>query len=172
MGPQEEPMPLEDDDDGILLALPEIPADPAPVLPPAAAPTSSLAKHSGPAHIVPQQSLSAAAASSSSAAPAPAPIPMLEGGTGDEPSSEELVVFPPPAAAPAIHRRTLTWIPALFGGDVAYDEYTTSAGKIYRNYKFRCSRHSNCEKKKGAQFCSNFGSIEPLAYLHAWSQVE
>ena len=77
-------------------------------------------------------------------------------------------------APKAATRRQLSWLPSVFGGhDVTYDEWpTSSSSAVYRNWKLKCSKHPNCEKKRGAQFVGALGHTEPLAFLHAWSELD
>ena len=104
------------------------------------------------------------------------------GGGGDAPDPD-LVVAPaePSEDVPARRRKKRHkddlpgWEPAIGGGHIAFDLYTTPAGKQYPNWKFLCNNpmHANCVKTKGSTEGNSkrHGLIEALAFLHAWRDV-
>ena len=49
-----------------------------------------------------------------------------------------------------------------------------SHGKAYKNWMFQCPRHENCMKTRGVGAFSEkaHGELEPLAFLHAWRDME
>ena len=66
------------------------------------------------------------------------------------------------------------WLPSIDGFEVAFREYVTPAGKEYRNYRLKCLRHDDCIKTKGEveSLVRRCGIIGPLAFLHAWANMD
>ena len=69
------------------------------------------------------------------------------------------------------------WVDGLFGTQVKYTEYPhpIADGKIYKNFRIACRRKDcGCSGKTRGMSdanCSTDGRIEPLAFLHVWSQT-
>ena len=58
---------------------------------------------------------------------------------------------------------------------VRFTHYKTKLGKSEPNWLMRCRNcSSNCNKRRGATPAheKNYGLIEPLAFLHAWHDME
>ena len=161
------PVPaLEDGDDGIMVARHGASiaiADGDPLSGEPAAPEFVEPAAPGPVEQAPPPELVEPAAPElvEPAAPGPAEAP-----------EDEIVCVPCAKAMPsASTRRQLNWKAALWGGSLCYDEYLQN-GAMYKNWKFKCDRHGGlCVKTKGAQFTSRHGTVEPLAFLHAWREV-
>ena len=80
---------------------------------------------------------------------------------------------PPKIAARAA--KTRDWVDAVGGGSCFFDSYDGgSHGKPYKNWMFQCPRHENCMKTRGCGVFSEklHGELEPLAFLHAWRDME
>ena len=103
--------------------------------------------------------------------PVVAPVEPEPAPAADNDDDSVLGGGPAPKAAT---RRQLRWLPSVFGGHhVTYDEWPNATNAaVYRNWKFKCSKHTNCEKKRGAQFVGALGHLEPLCFLHAWSELD
>ena len=81
------------------------------------------------------------------------------------------VVAPPRQAARA--REDRNWIDALDGCRICFQPYTTPGGKVMDNYLLQCPRHDDCMKSRGlsARYQKQFGEVEIIAALHAWSHI-
>ena len=128
---------------------------------------------------------------------APVPIEPPPEPIGDPPGSGVVDPVPPsppapPAAldgeqdedgiklggvVPAPKRRKVgrEWKDALCGTKITYKEWPVAGRKPYRNYIIQCKRCSGgCHKTCGqnANNIANHWELEPLAFLHAWLDVE
>ena len=76
--------------------------------------------------------------------------------------------------APRRKAQARDWKFAINGGQCFYEAYQGPGGNTYKNWILRCHRHDNCEKTRGvADFSTNnYGELEPLAYLHAWRDMD
>ena len=99
--------------------------------------------------------------------PASAPAPATASGLAD-----------PPAVSSSSRRRKgkmRDYLPAVGGGLCFYQVYDGGAtGKPYENWILKCPWHANCEKTRGvgAKSGLRIGELEPLAFLHAWRDVQ
>ena len=67
------------------------------------------------------------------------------------------------------------WIAGLCGAQVAYQNYVQHTGSTYTFYLIRCTYHAQpCIKTKGigGKLEANLGRAGPLAFLHAWLDME
>ena len=67
------------------------------------------------------------------------------------------------------------YVPAIGGGFCYYEAYAGgSSGKPYENWIMTCPRHANCQKTRGIGAFSvrRHGELEPLAFLHAWRDMD
>ena len=101
---------------------------------------------------------SGVAASSSAAPPAPAPP------------------APPVGAASARRQpKRRDYAPAIGGGFCFYEAYAGgSSGNAYDKWIMTCPRHEHCQKTRGVGAFSTrrHGELEPLAFLHAWRDMD
>ena len=69
---------------------------------------------------------------------------------------------------------TSKWVSLEGGAKLKVDAYTPKGGSKYVRWVMKCSRHPKCYKKRSVSHknCSTFGSLEPVAYLVAWEQME
>ena len=96
------------------------------------------------------------------------------------PEQDDVVVggpVPKPKAQPAStrrrDRREVTWLASVIPGHhVSYDEWPLTGGGTYCNFIMKCNSHTPCKKTRGAHFTKKLGELEPLAFLHAWLQVD
>ena len=82
---------------------------------------------------------------------------------------------PAPLKIAARAAKTRDWVDAVGGGSCFFDSYDGgSHGKPYKNLMFQCPRHENCMKTRGCGVFSEklHGELEPLAFLHAWRDME
>jgi len=105
--------------------------------------------------------------------PAPRPEPPApnpgEGG-GDE-FFEDGVVVPHGKADKRDNKPD--WIDSLFGIRVCFDPYITPAGVYEPNWQMYCVRTGRT-KRRGCAVAheSHHGIVEPLAFLHAWHDID
>ena len=69
------------------------------------------------------------------------------------------------------------WVASFDGCFVAFKDYQKPNGGVYQNWKLLCPRHQEgdpCVKTKGClpKLTEAFGSIGPLAFLHALMPLE
>ena len=67
------------------------------------------------------------------------------------------------------------YVPAIGGGFCFYEAYVGgSSSKPYDNWIMTCPRHDNCQKTRGVGVfsTSRYGELEPLAFLHAWRDMD
>ena len=106
---------------------------------------------------------SGVAASSSAAPPAPAP-------PAPAPPA------PPVGAASARRQpKRRDYAPAIGGGFCFYEAYVGgSSSNSYDNWIMTCPRHEHCQKTRGVGAFSTrrHGELEPLAFLHAWRDMD
>lgn len=126
-------------------------------------------------------------AKSSSRAPSPSALPPPPPKSAPPPvhDSDDDMVLPassssaakatPMAAGPSSRMREgREFKAAIGGGQVVYKEYNNFAiGTSYRNWIFKCNKcpvAESCQRTMGLgpRNTSRHGSLEPLAYLHAW----
>jgi hypothetical protein len=104
------------------------------------------------------------------APPAPAPPPIIREPTVLLPAMDDA---PRDAEEPAAKRQKLLvlYVDGLDGAKIRYQPYTPPGSTVeYRNYRLACYKCGNrsCGKKRGSNYTTHFGDIEPLAYLQAW----
>lgn len=109
------------------------------------------------------------------------PAPVVVGGPGSSHDAGDIAIgglVPRPKAARRQARRR-PYLDAIGGGECYFEEYTTPTGSSYGNWIFKCphvgpGHSSNCERTLGmsARNTARHGSVEPLAFLHAWRDVE
>jgi hypothetical protein len=171
----DEPVPLYDGEDGIMLA--------DEILP------KATAKAKARNH--PKRMAKAGAPPPPLPAPPPlppplAPPPIVGGPICPGPDlgedgvmlGEEGEVPAAPAPQPRRRRQTpeekIPWTDCLWGSKIKYEDYNDrESGNHYTNYKLQCALdgHVGCEKKRGAVFTSSLGSLEPIAFLLAWHRM-
>jgi hypothetical protein len=100
--------------------------------------------------------------------PVVAPAPVED----EDEGAEEMLAPPRPLSPRAPRRGEIPWKPGIGDCQVVFDQYVTAAGRPEPNWKLKCRdpthRHP-CIKRRGAQaqFCTQYGEIEPIAWLHA-----
>ena len=97
---------------------------------------------------------------------APDPLPVDDG-------EEDMFVPPLIDDPPRRAREPGDFVDAVNGCKMNWKSYVTPAGRPAPNFKIKCPYHYQCYKSRGStdQFCSTYGAIEPIAYLHAWAEI-
>ena len=108
---------------------------------------------------------------------APPPQPLPPGAPAEEPDEDAIRVGAGAPAPKAKQRRTLgrDWKDGVGDAKICYKEYSTPAGKLYRNYIIKCTQgHPSCHKTVGrtANNMKTHGELEPLAIAHAWLDMD
>ena len=106
--------------------------------------------------------------------PVPGPVCPGPGGAAGPGLEDEVFIEPEaPRARPRQERDKLTWIPGLGQCLFAFDPYTAPGGKYSPNFQVQCPHHENCFKSRGdlPQWKAQYGQIEIIAFLKAWSDV-
>ena len=57
------------------------------------------------------------------------------------------------------------------GLKIKVDRYKPKGKKMYIRLIAKCPEHHDCSKKRNISHNGNFGKIEPVAYLCAWSDL-
>jgi len=115
--------------------------------------------------------------------PAPPPIPLPPVPPVVEPTPPVELVLPPLEDDHGDGNRRptkrvkvgLDWKDGVDGSKACFKNYLhTGAAEPYANYQIKCgnSQHrKDCHKTRGAQYCTAHGHLEPLAFLHAWREL-
>ena len=109
----------------------------------------------------------------------PAPPGPVVGPLQDPPPVMDVdEVFVPPVPVPDRTQKRKKqedqpWKDGLDGCKILFTPYVTPLGVPQPNWQLKCPYHESCFKRRGAlpQFQREFGEVEPLMFLHAWSHV-
>ena len=105
--------------------------------------------------------------------PPPVAPPLVDEGDPDHDGilGAPLEAAPVVPAGPAAAKHKRVWVEGLNGAQVSFDNYVKPTGEFYCNFMIECRRCGHkCTKTKGR--VRDKADDLPLAFLHAWLDVE